>query len=382
MDKIIIIAPNFPASEISISGPAEQQAKKLAYGLIQSGYLVTIYTHSKTNFKNLDIRYIKKRRPTNFIINFISNWTWPIIVASSIKKNFKNENINLITRCYPLYAHFVPLFLSKKKYNWLAYWEDPAPARLHMPPLGLGLDAKLNLYQKLILRTLGYKATFHGFPAKRLSNYMQKFLNNNTNKNVFIPHLGLEPEKFENNELNNLKFVHLGSAYYRNWKEVILAVYVIKNENNIIADDIEITFYGWQPNEAKELVEKLNMKKYIKFHDSTDIYTAINMLQKFDCLLLLETNFEEGIYSASKIADYALSKKPIFAISPKNGEIFDLYKEFDDFYYADCSDLTDIKENIYKIHKDWLSKNLHFSKKLNHVFKTENVLKSYTNLFS
>ena len=87
--------------------------------------------------------------------------------------------------------------------------------------------------------------------------------------------------------------------------------------------------------------------------------TAMQKMQEYDVLVLLEAILKKGIFFASKFTDYAQLNRPILAISPVNGFASSMLDRQGGGIAVDNEDYKDIKKGILTLYKAWQENTLH-----------------------
>ena len=115
---IIIISPQFPPYD---DGPEALQSLRLAKLFKANGHKVTVITEKLSEIQD-QITVITKRRGKyqSGLKNLLSIMKWVVWAAIQIRKISRNKETLILSRCYPLYSHWVPLLLKRRKKLWFA----------------------------------------------------------------------------------------------------------------------------------------------------------------------------------------------------------------------------------------------------------------------
>ena len=100
------------------------------------------------------------------------------------------------------------------------------------------------------------------------------------------------------------------------------------------------------------------MEKYVKSIGSYPYLSALEKIQEYDILVLLEAQMSKGIFFASKFTDYAQTGLPILAISPTNGFANDMISIYHSGILADNSNIQTIQDAIEQVIQLWKNKRL------------------------
>jgi glycosyltransferase involved in cell wall biosynthesis len=291
----------------------------------------------------------------------------------------------IITRSPSDIPHIVGLYI-KEKHNipWVANWNDPASGIWPHP-----YKDKSSLISKRIssyyTRKILQKADFNTFPSARLRNHFLRYYDFNLDNSEIIPHIGLALIDNYNFEINNqeLSICHAGNlSEERNPEVLFKSIARLKKETRY--SDIKFAIVGVVSPGIKIMIENYSLQDEVSIIESKPYLETMELMQEFDLLCVIEAKMDEGIFLPSKIADYAILKKPVLCISPKEGTLADLIERFgggmvldnasDDEVYTGINDLINYKKTN--------SLNEHFDiNKLSTLFSCEVIIKKYEDTF-
>lgn len=244
-------------------------------------------------------------------------------------------------------------YYIKQKFGikWLATWNDPYPIIKYPSPYGRGCDAKLNLLDKFQLRIMRF-ADMHIFPSERLKEYMLKYLGISKKQTIIIPHVVNNISIQRLNILKTakqLKLIHSGNILPpRNPHNLIQAINQLDER---ILKNLSITILG--VNSADSFKETNQTGNTFKFLPPVTYTDSIAALKDYHIAIILEAPCEEGIFLPTKVSDFMQSGIPIWAISPQNGVLNDLYKNGYIPYFSNISDVKSIKDTLITIYNDF-----------------------------
>lgn len=304
-------------------------------------------------------------------------------------KMIKEENFDaIITRSPNDIAHLIGYKLKKKTgIKWIANWNDPAS------PIWPGKykhNYSPQVQEKKMLETekLLKAADINTFPSDSLRKHFIEFfpfLKNH--KTEVIPHIGLEesiwPPSAEPFTDGKLRFLHSGNlSAERDPETTFMALRKLIDEDGF--ENFEFHIMGNVNDYTDSLIEKYNLKNYVKCIGSFSYMQALSKMQSYDVLVMIEAKLEKGIFFASKFVDYLQTGLPVFAISPKDGFASDNLTNQEGQYLADNTDVNSIYKELKKIVKSFSNGTLKDcnSEELFKNFSSNSVVKKITGLVS
>lgn len=291
----------------------------------------------------------------------------------------------IITRSPSDISHIVGYKLSKKlNIPWIANWNDPA-TNIWPFPINYGKFKFYTheRYNKLMLTS----STYNSFPAETLKNhFINKYPFIDKQKCIIFPHIALldsiyKKYKFQKIDKDYMYLCHSGNINIdRDADYLLKAISELKEKGCIIKLDI----MGISDEYTLNLIRKYSLQDQIHYIGTLPYIDALTNLQKYDILVLIEQKMNFGIYFPSKLVDYAQSRKPIFAISPKYGFVSQTIGEYGGGTVADNTNYECIKKSLTDFYNDWKSDNLdkYSTDKLYNNSSTENVVNKYKDLIN
>ena len=250
---------------------------------------------------------------------------WARAVASkAVRRIAQKDYFALLS--FGGYCHMAALRVAKSvKLPWLAVWNDPFPSLIAPPPYGSGLDTPLPFYLRTVFADVGRLASCHIFPSERLRRYMLNLLPPEAAGNSYvIPHIGrigqAQPRAAHR---NGPLITHVGGLLPHRRPDVFfkgLAMYARKAN----VPPLAVRFVGSGVDRIAEIAKAHGQDHRCEFIAEQPYHVALELLQDSDILLAIEAHNTESIFLPSKLADYAVSGRPILAITPRQSEIRDL----------------------------------------------------------
>ena len=367
---ILVIAP----ASIPITGAEAICNVKLLRVLSENGYKIDLiskrmkYTHyPETNLAELglnlnsvntievdnkiSLKVIWQHLCCLFIFGTVfkgAHWAYCVLkVAKELCK--KNQYDAIITKNSP--SELLGYYFKKKNgIKWIATWNDPYPTKKYPKPYGNGVNAKLFILERPLLKKME-EADYHIFPNQRIRDYMSNYINIPAEKTRIIPHVVIPREHIDTPH-ENLKIVHLGNVLPpRDATPFLRALSeFIKNKQDA---KIEIAFIGQTPQSIKDYIKTTHLEKYVKVFLPVKYEESQEILETYDIQLIVEAPCEEGIFLPTKVSDSMQLGKPIFTISHSVGVLNDLYKKGHISYFSSVKDEKDILATLEQVYNDF-----------------------------
>ncbi len=252
-----------------------------------------------------------------------------------------------------------PAFLlgwyAKYKYGlkWVASWNDPFPYDKYPKPYGKGQN-----YNSIIIHQMTGKmkvADIHIFPSLRLANYMNGYLHLEAfeEKCIICPHVVLKDNDAERHTSpSTLKIIHSGNLQNPRSPQPLLKGLrmALDREPKM---KISISILGKMSSSDEELSRELGVSEYVKYLKPIEYNESLLLLSGFHISAVIEADCDEGIFMPTKVSDCMQQGIPIFAISPLNGNLNDLYQQGYIHYFADVRSPESVSLALIKMYKDF-----------------------------
>ena len=283
-----------------------------------------------------------------------SHWAYKALpVVKKLAKENKYDYVLTKSGASPLLGYYLKKHLGLK---WLFTCNDPYPNFTYPKIYADFYHAKSDYFSRKVLRLLKRYADVFIFPSSRLMDHMKSYIGFEDNKCVVIPHAVNKSNAIvEKNKDNNvLNIIHSGNLCYPRDPEVFLCgLKKFINENN--NPNIQFTILGVADNSLKELISQYGLKDYVTFLKSVEYKKSLELLSSFDVALIIEAKCPIGIFLPTKVTDFMQCGKPIFAVSPKEGVLNDLYKNSNIPYFADNESPDAVAKTLQIIYQDFLN---------------------------
>lgn len=277
---------------------------------------------------------------------------WAYLALQKSKELLKNNQYDCImTKNGPseLVGYWIKKHIGLK---WIATWNDPYPIEKYPHPYGKGIKAKVFTGARGILQIMEKYPDFHLFPSERLKIYMLQYLSIPEKKTRIVPHAVINQPINDHVVKEKLTILHSGNLKLpRDPKPFLKALSVfLKTHQNA---DIKIYFQGVLPDDLMSFVYELGIQDKIEILPTVSYKENMVMLSNYGVALIIEAPCNNGIFLPTKVSDYMQVGVPIFAISPCEGVLHDLYREKYVPYYADCINVDSIIKELDILYTDY-----------------------------
>ena len=255
-------------------------------------------------------------------------------------------------------SSFLIGFWLKKHYNikWIATWNDPFPKILYPDAYIRYWNIRKKPSDKRVIKIMRRYVDIHVFPNDRLRDHMNKTLNIDPDKTAVIPHIVLstanEHERKENDGI--LKLIHSGNIGYPRDPELFFTALEQFFVNHPDAK-LKVDILGVTGQDITDSINRHSLEKHVQTIAPVTYHKSMDMLADYDIAVIIEAECKEGIFLPTKVSDFMQNGIPIFAISPEQGVLNDLYKNGNIPYFASNEDINQIRLQIEKIYDDYLN---------------------------
>ena len=236
----------------------------------------------------------------------------------------------LITFAQPWADHLIGLSL-KKRYPalpWVAHFSDPWVDSPYIAKIELEVR---NIWQEQERAVIEYADAVVFVNAPTADLVMKKYPAKWRSKAHVVPH-GYDP-KLRNavvapmQETSRTRLVYTGTMFpgLRDPLKILEAIVCLKRM--LPPERMPITeFVGMGVTPYRKQAEDLGIGDLTRFDERVGYLEALRIASRADVLLMIDTNMENSVFLPSKIADYLMLGKPIFALTPRNAASVDALK--------------------------------------------------------
>ena len=295
----------------------------------------------------------------------------------------KHYNI-IISRASPQYGHLPALITSFwSSIPWCAAWSDPMPPHKAPAPYGEGPDSKAGYLSLKYCELIVKRADWHVFPCERLRNYATRYLPGLLGKSSVIPHISMNnlfhPESIDYVHRNFI-ICYAGSLTLRDPTIFLKGVRHFLDRHPS-EDNFEIVIVGSDLETLLTKSSELNIDKTLRILTVKSYQETLEIMAGATVLLIIEASCDEGIFFPSKFVDFIQTGRPILAVSPRNGTLFDILSEHGGGLAVDCTSADDVARGITDLYTAWKTGELekrYNSSRLKNLFCAETILTAYT----
>lgn len=302
-----------------------------------------------------------------------SHWAYKALRV--LKKQCKTHKYDaIITKSYP--AEILGYYAAKKYgTKWIATWNDPFPLVMMPFPYGKGAEYQLPFYSRKVIKVIEKYANFNVFPSIRLYHYMRTYLNLDEKGVFIVPHVAIQQPRNHSRQ-EDIHMVALGnSSFPRDPSFLVKAIAnFVKNGEKVYLD-----FIGVVDSHIHDLIYDLQVTDFIHILLPLSYSESIKILDNYDLAIIIEAPCKEGIFLPTKLGDFVQASIPVWAISPLNGVLNDLYKQGNIGYFSDCTSIETIENELHQIFDDFVGNALKNSS-IHETYLEEAVEKQYNEM--
>jgi len=262
------------------------------------------------------------RRISGRIENIASRYSWVRKAAAACGRAVDDFRPDVImSASEPYDSHCAVLRLkARKKMPWIAFFSDPSPLAAMPPPYNRHRNRLMNHVEiSIVRRILGECDAIvmtNSYALRRMETAMGVAI---TNKSFEIAHIGTEPASQQ--PCTNPFLTHLGDLYNR--LSIPLLNAVRKAAERIPDRFPGVLFVGDIPDELRVQVKRMDMEHLVHFRNRISHAAAQELASSSRALLLIEAPEKESPFLPGKFCDYAMTGRPILAITPPAGPVRD-----------------------------------------------------------
>jgi glycosyltransferase involved in cell wall biosynthesis len=189
-----------------------------------------------------------------------------------------------------------------------------------------------------------------------VSEHHAKELQEIFNRDVVVIKNGFDPDMFPAQKLHTsapFSIVYMGrilSEWLRNPVPFFEALDALLLNGNIDKKDMEISFYGTEPELLKNMLRPYKCKSIVNCKRRINYEEVPKVLQE-SCILLLLTNKNRSGILTTKVFEYFAAKRPILCVPGDGGELDSLIKKTS--AGVSCYNKESIVKVIKNWHKEW-----------------------------
>ena len=341
--RILCISPVFvPAAD-----PEAFCGAKMVKALMQSGAVVTVLSSSNFRERPVDssalwdcVKEVVVDVPvprslnrlhsiaaaTRFQTPFDARWVGAAV--HKVKLLHSEREFDLIyTRSLPIASHIVGFWCAKAlDLPWIANINDPWTSEFFPVDDTPKLSAFWTVANLFWLRRTIRNADLTTFPCRRLKDFHLRLAKLDQPAEV-IPHIGYREKHASQVPNGQFRLVHAGrllASEGRFSKAILMGLKAFLDSSSDAAADTRLILVGPGDKETERLICEMGLHRNIEIVGRVNYERSLDYIGSASACLLIESRVDEGIFFASKLADYLAYGKPVLALSPKIGTAADL----------------------------------------------------------
>lgn len=302
----------------------------------------------------IDYLQVRENKYVNYIVRntFLKKYHFPdskCLFHLQIKKALSliDKDFNIIySRSYPLSSAILgnKLKIATQK-PWIMHLSDP----WFLSPLHQYEGKAKELHAKAELACIS-NADAVTFTSEQTLYLYQNHYPHHHHKFYFFPNV-YDPD--DKKELpiqygSKLKIVHTGGLTgSRNPSVFIEVLRRLCKRAPHLANELEVVFAGEIDRQTKTIFDNCSLP-FIKYVGPVSYNEAIQLQNSAHLLLLIDNDFKDekkGIFFPSKLLDYFLTKRRVFAITSVNSETSNVLNN----YLSSCFTHTEVNQMVQEI---------------------------------
>ena len=278
-----------------------------------------------------------------------SHWAYSALgVIKKLVVENKYDYVLTKNLAAPLLGYYL-----KRKYHikWVATWNDPYPDCLYPDVYAKMLGAKFDLPSKRLISIIRKYTDINIFPSSRLRDHLLPYYGIKEDKTLIIPHVINEVKDLLSPNHSSLRIIHSGRlAYPRDPRTFFEGLKQFLNENKVA--HVSVDLLGSVDDGTSHLISELGLEEIVHIKPPVSYKKSLEILDNYDIALIIEANCK-GVFLPTKVSDFMQERKAVFAVSPRNGVLNDLYINRNIPYFANNTDASSVYKELVKIYNDF-----------------------------
>ena len=248
-------------------------------------------------------------------------------------------------------SSFLLGYYFKKHYGikWVATWNDPFPRILYPKAYVKYWNLKPSLSDGRCIRIIRKYTDYNIFPNDRLRDHLLKSYNMPLSRSKVVPHVVLDGSHRPRKKGDTLRMIHSGNINYPRDPELFMGALEQFFSSRPDAR-LDVYILGVTGQDIDRKIEAHNLRDHVHTIAPVSYNTSMEMLKEYDLAVIIEAKCDEGIFLPTKVSDFMQTGTPIFARSPAQGVLNDLYRNGNIPYFASNESQDEIRAQIEKIY--------------------------------
>lgn len=284
-------------------------------------------------------------------------WTWTLAAAHHVVEHHRQGAAFqvLLTVLNPHVGHLVGLEVRRRvpELPWSAYFSDPWPHHLYPEPYRFAVGPVSRLRLEGVLRRILERAGSTLFPSRRLADHLLSGSRSGFRNRAFVvPHLTVVREPRSVAGGGKLLVRHAGFLMKERRIEPLFdALRLLSQAHPEVFEALRLEFAGrYEGGQVPEAPEDL--AAVVGFNDYISSDEVVEWTREAHVNLLVEAKLQEGVFFPSKLSDYLSNRRPILALSPREGVVSDVLQDGGGVV-VEPDDAPGIAEALLTLHDAW-----------------------------
>lgn len=345
--RILFITETYPPA----LSPGALSVGKLVQACADAGHHVTVLarprdpdgragTDPSPCWRALDDHAVRPPEPmgaTRIILGGIARiWgrlpaigSWTYVAYRSARALLARGNFDCVMTGYLPFRTALVGYALKKEFGipWVVRFPDPSPWCLYPEPYGPGRPVTTrDRYMVRRVRDALRSADALIAPSARMTAYVNRVYDGVFGEHqIVLPHVGWSRPGNGQRPRGQVHILHAGiMTRQRESDRIATMLHRVLRAARALGLDVRLTFTGYV-SEEQRLSQRMNdFGSHVDWAPPVPYEESLAQMSAATGLLLLEAVMGEGIYLPSKLADYAVSGRPVLMFSPETGTIADL----------------------------------------------------------
>lgn len=281
------------------------------------------------------------------------NPAWVKAATPVLEIEFDRFKPDVVFTTLPRWNHLAALRLRRKRhFLWVASLNDPWERRTLFadPPW----YSHVFRYHRAVISLMASRVDAFIFPSKRLEAFERKFSYGCWPADIgIVPHVGVIASMPKARDKKKFRLMHVGDLCNIGkaackFPEALAVAVCERPELRAVLD---VVFVGDAPDGFKRRME-VAVGEAAQWISWCPYPESLEYIASADVNILIEANYPEGVLMLAKLADYAVARRPILALSPEQGYMADLARE-KECLHAATNVPSDISEKILVLYDAW-----------------------------
>ena len=272
---------------------------------------------------------------------------WAYLASKKVESLIAEKDYKcVITKNIP--SEVVGYWIMRRyRIPWIATWNDPYPHERYPEPYGKGPSTRLALFKKPLISQMS-SADAHIFPSGRLRDYMLSYLNCDINKTFVISHIVESVAGCPKQRDGILNICYIGNldGPRKPWT-LLEAISIVKNR--CIDNAMRVDFVGTTPVNMCDVIKEKGIDDIVNILPPVSYNESLKLMSRYDVALIIEAPCKEGVFLPAMVSDAMAAGISIFAVSPGDGVLHDMYTNGYIQFFSDVTKVDSIVNEMMRL---------------------------------